>query len=555
MITLHVQLIDGENLRINLNTDESVISSKGTSPGKLSDLLKLIREITVHIPNEYLKNGGNVHLLQKLEVKGQVLFQQIFGATALKLQELIHPDHPQPLLICVDEEIAFIPFDILYNGEMFLWEAFIISRQIISSNRKNKNKSVYHEKRPRISIIGDPSGDSSIEASIREELMALTDQVENIMDISGPHVGSEMNFQQLSELLSESDIFHFSGHYFSGDAENSGWLIADQKKITKIEVQNLIKVPHFIFSNSCGDMKIAQVDGFLRSFLDKGTAVCLATIGEIPNSVASYFSRDFYRKLISGSSVGESCYYARKMLISKFGRSELGWMFYTLLGNASFKIFNLEYPLKKKWKKKLMKPALLIIITLLLLQLFDNVSDYFHKEMIEFKTDPTTANIIINDQFIGTSVAPISIKNKDIIKFHITGYDTAQFEYVQINYEWVFRSLDSVKGIIQEELKTVFSYFNGKLKVNLIPTHFHRVKFINSTIDEKIKLHVQGSDEVITDNPIEISVSSDKHLFIIQIGSDSYDKLIPVLQDTTIDVSHPLETGWQENYDIFETPF
>ncbi len=544
MVRLEVKKIDDNRLRLDIHMDGEISAALSEYRDvEFEQILPLLDDLVIQIPRQFQKFGPDVDLLEKLKLRSQTFFQALFGDFGNMLIKLGDDENPVSLNILVDEEVSFIPFDILFTGEYFLWELFFISRQITIPSGDFSSRGTKTGTVKKFTLVGNPSDDADIEKSVRDELFQIAALWDDELDVSGPHFGKINNRLNLSEYLSSCHMFHFSGHYRKEKNGYGGWLLPDGSLYRAEDIRSLQKVPLFIFSNSCGDLISVDSGGFVREFLSRGVVCMLSTIGTVPTNQASYLGKMFYAALLDGNSASVALHRARQALIKKFGLSDLSWMFYTLFGQGDFKVKVSRKIAVRKHKRIILAglAGLVIIATLLLIR---SGMDRLSMRELKVTSSPSSLRVYVGDSMRGITPATCTVSALDEIRLVATGFDTARYHLKKIDGEWIARSPDAPQYILtRNRLEPAESAEPGKLHVNLVPDTLNRITF---TKMKGSLLMVQGFPRKITGERVSIEADSVPHRFIIEQGDDVFDMTITVRQDTVIDV-RKISDSWNRN--------
>jgi len=544
VLRLEVQQIDNENLRINLYSVDSISPPlKEFRSVKIYQLEALADELLLQIPQAYLTRGRSVDLLEKLKLKGQALFQTIFGETGVQLRRLADLEEPEHLVISVDEAIAHLPFDILYTGDIFLWQGFIISRQIATEKGiSHTNPRVI--KGRKLALVGDPSADPALDTTIREELFTLGEDLETVFDLQGPLMGSSVTRQTLEEVLTDCSMLHFSGHFETDETGKSGWLLDEGEIFAGDALSHFRQLPHFVFSNTCGSSGTLRSNAFIHNFLEAGICAFLTTNGDIPSVQATWFGIFFYRSLLKGYSYGRAVHRARSSLIDRFGISDLSWMFYILYGDAEAR------PLLKGKRrvfrnKKLLRFAIPLLITGLLGLVSLLLYRRFQSGEFFLNTDPVGAVILLNDEPIGLTPRTVRAGQGDIIQLIHSGWDTSRFQVRKPEKDWFLQPLNDVDGLITErkimELPEVYGH---NPRITMIPAEMNLLKFDLRGLPEP-ELMIQGCPLKFYGGEILLAVDTNLYRYILRSGDKVYDNALAVNRDSTLTASGIIE-NWSE---------
>lgn len=546
MVQLEVQKIDNTQLRINLYYKSEVTKAiQKYITIDLPQLEPMIHEITVRIPKLFLENGPDVDLLVKLRVEGQTLFQAMFGDMGSILRKLANPDEPLTLTIISDDEVSNIPFEILYTGQSFLWEGFYISRQIATHSFADADEPKKQRKIKNLAIVGDPSGDSGIADTIRDELYQVSEFWESTLDVSGPYFGPATNHYRLGQYLSNCDIFHFSGHYETNHRGISGWKMDRGRVFSNTEVSSLSQLPEFIFANTCGDTQSTGHGGFIREFLDKGVRSLLTTVGNVPSKQANYFSQLFYAGLQSGLPAAVAVFKARKLFIKRFGQSDISWMFYVLYGDGNF-VIKISRTVSLDRNINLIKIGLKIAGILLFIFLAKYGLEQVISQPIEITTTPSGLPLTISGSIRGVTPLTVSLSPMDDIDISASKYDVSKFELKKIDGEWiVVPVIPNMYILTGDKLSPQYTSNPGSLHANLIMTQFNYITFKNVNATNSL-IMIQGNDTKLTGDEIIIAVDSQKYRFIIEQNGNTYDNHFSVDEDIEVNVAE-LTDKWNKN--------
>jgi len=547
MVRLEVQKIDSSRLRINLyqaSETPSVIKTYQTVD--LPGIETLIKEVVIQIPRRFLRHGADVELLEQLTSKAGILFHTVFGDMGKVMKQLCQPASPTDLSILIDDELNFLPFEILHTGTYFLWEGFKITRQISASPDHTPRSPVKIRRLKKMTLAGNPSGDAQLETSIRNELYAIAGIWEHELEISGPHFGRTNTRYRLSGLLSGSDLFHFSGHYVTHSEVGvpvDGWLLPDGTVFSAADISNLQKPPQFLFSNSCGDVSSLGPGGFIRSLLHSGVRCMISTIGTVPTRQASHFSMLVYAALQEGKTAADAVSTARKSLVSRFGMSDLSWMFYSLYGDGGFTIRLSKSVTFRKYKSRL-KLAIIGVGVVAGLFLIKSGIELIEGRTVRVTSTPASIRINVNGELRGMTPSVCSVSSLDEIELITDGYDTARYHLKKVKKEWVGASVNVPYYILSNgKISPTHVAEKGHLHVNLIPESFHTLVFDKMG---RSRLMIQGIPGEITANTIKIAVDDRPYRFLISHRNDIYDNMLEVKEDVVINMETVFDL-WQKN--------
>ncbi len=537
MIRLEVQKSDNQQIRIAL--ESSILKYRAVRQYhtvQISDLSSLLREITQSIPKQFLVQGANENLLARLKNRSQSLFRKLMGELGTHLTVRPNEHRYSELNVILDEELASLPIENLYNGTHFLWEIFIISRQIAASGPVTET-AINPPVNDELAIVGNPMEDSNLEQSIRDECFAIAEDVQPATSVTGPVFGREVDRYYLTELLADHTLFHFSGHFVNSGKDDSGWQLYQSEVFRARDIRQLSRVPRFIFSNSCGEPASADQGGFIRSFLDSGVQTYLATVMDIPTMQAADFAIAFYHKLAKNGRPGEALNHARKKHIHKYGWHDLTWMAYTLYGNAEF----LELPVSVG-KRILKMVSFLFAFGVLTAAMFGlrnwSLNEYAVRR-IAISSVPSGAPVFVDNHLAGQTPLIMPLKNSQQLEVRNTGYASRIYQFAKDTSGVRLISADQISGIVTDTvMMKIQPVQSDSLIVNLIPDMLHIIKFSNLGYPEG-RVMIQGSELQFAGDTVVLAVDDKPHRFIVRTGTGVYDSQLTVTADTTYNFVSP----------------
>jgi tetratricopeptide (TPR) repeat protein/CHAT domain-containing protein len=258
------------------------------------------------------------------------------------------------LVLLLDPDLSYIPWELLWNNGTFLCRRFCVARSL--------HKSGSEGERAKEQLLKTASGKALILfGKVDGPLIAAGKEYDIIAEVLKPIYGTRIVFHTTQtsddalEYLSESyyDLCHFIGHGIWNEEipDESGWQFPDGSVLTCKQIQDDatdIKFPRLIVANSCHSARSVQptrsgeqslhdpsteganaaVSELHRSFLSQGVPHYIGTIAQVPDEVSQVFTRVFYESLVSGRQIGESLFRAREV-----ASANQGWAFYVHYGN------------------------------------------------------------------------------------------------------------------------------------------------------------------------------------------------------------------------------
>lgn len=146
------------------------------------------------------------------------------------------------------------------------------------------------------------------------------------------------------------DIIHVAAHaeFDEINPRDSGIVVNDGLLRTKDIYNDVVSGPaSLVFMNTCESAKTInsshlenyeELSGLANAFLDAGALSYIGTICRISDRAASQIAINFYKKLLTSSSVGQSMQTARKEFFDDHREDEdLSWLAFRLYGNPNWK--------------------------------------------------------------------------------------------------------------------------------------------------------------------------------------------------------------------------
>ena len=311
-------------------------------------------ERIAHLSNQV--QGGltyDLNLSRRLRNAGQTFFDQFFPDP---IQEKLRASEGGFLFFHVDQTLASLPWELLYEGTCFLADKFAIGKNIAGFWSESQRAE---RDRLRVLIIADPTEDLDWARQEGEGLLeslnadVSSDRID-VELLTGPRLGK----LELLEAIRNRDIIHYAGHlHYDPRQKESGWLLPEGKILRAREIEKMGSLPGLVFSNSCMSMPdhlrrqelIGEENGanegklfnhLAGAFLRAGIASYIGTSWEIRDSDHTFeFALQFYRSLFEERSVGEAMFDARKHARQQFPINDLTWAAYNLHGNPLTRIF------------------------------------------------------------------------------------------------------------------------------------------------------------------------------------------------------------------------
>jgi len=317
---------------------------------------KLCQEIIATLDRATQPGIYHQNLDQSLRKSGQLLWDHLFNKSIkLRLQELSRGD----LILSLDEELAGIPWELLYDGSDFLGLRFNVGRLIRTKRQPFVSRCRGYAERLKMLILANPTSD--LEAAYQEGLHIKNKFFRHHKKIHIDFKSNHIDTLFVKKNLRDYDLVHFAGHceYDNQNYKNTGWLFTDGRLTVGdiLELGQSGPLPTLVFSNACESAKIyfsapdynyqKNTHSLASAFLFSATRHYIGLIWKVEDRVSLVFAETFYLYLFNGHSVGSSLRQARLELLKKFGDKTIYWSNYLLYGDPSFIIFR-QYPRKNR---------------------------------------------------------------------------------------------------------------------------------------------------------------------------------------------------------------
>jgi CHAT domain len=323
----------------------------------LEEISQEIKRITNLVGPEFRKAAiklepdvrRNPHVVRELKNLGSLIFSHLLPQAA---RDKLRSAESTNLYLRLDDQLVQIPWELAFDGQLFLGMKFRVGRQVITHHKVTQTAPV----RPssgalRMLLISDPSETLKNVSRESEQLCEILDRIPGLqVRLLG---GRGVKRIPLLAALRESDIVHFAGHsqFDEKNPENSGWLLHDGL-LSASEISKLDQAPLLVFSNSCqaGATKNWQSDylyegeafGLGSAFLLAGVPNYIGTFCVVHDEESRFLAVEFYRRLAGGNSIGQALLEARVVTAEEMGLDRLTWASYMLYGDPGFAPMRLQ---------------------------------------------------------------------------------------------------------------------------------------------------------------------------------------------------------------------
>ncbi|MBF0451651.1 MAG: CHAT domain-containing protein [Candidatus Magnetomorum sp.] len=280
---------------------------------------------------------------------GQILCDELLPSS---IKQALRTTTASCLILKLDDYLVDIPWELLCLNNQFLCQRFnmgrvVMTRQSISETDERKDSGP-----KKLWILANPCGDLPGAASEGLQICDFMDEIsENQIPIIAD-MDTSTSIDKIKTNIRNSDFVHFAGHvnYHPRDPEQSGWKLPDKKLFTVRDVDKMSgsgKMPDLIFSNACQSARTEEWEwkenarddssSLVNAYMRAGVKHYLGTNFEIMDEPGSRFAITFYKKLLSGMSIGQSVKEARIELMNEDPAAF--WSAYILYGDPTISYF------------------------------------------------------------------------------------------------------------------------------------------------------------------------------------------------------------------------
>jgi len=339
------------------------------------ELISLSADLTGVLNRPARDQASKFDQLRSLQKIGQLFWNYLLSRS---IKEKLKDTPPCVLTLSLDEELIYMPWELIFDGAQFLSLKFSLGRLVRSKGDPALLQYRDLAESLKMLILADPNADLksaySEGLSIKNQFSHKTRKV--YVDFKSTNISNAY----VKKNICDYDIVHFAGHceFDKKEPQRSGWVLSDG--LFKVEdilrMGESCSLPALVFSNAChsAEENTGLIDpgyqrasyGMASAFLFAGVRHYIGTIRKIEDTPSLVFAREFYAQLISGVSVGESMRLAKIKLVNEFGLFNLHWVNYLLYGDPGFVFFKFHRHREHKrkfpavYKKAVIKTALAV---------------------------------------------------------------------------------------------------------------------------------------------------------------------------------------------------
>lgn len=341
--------------------------------------------------------------LKSLQKTGQLFWDHLLSRS---IKEKLKNSPSLSLTLSLDEELISIPWELIFDGTNFLCLKFSLGRLVRSKGDSTLLQYRNLTESLRMLILANPNAD--LKSAYVEGLNIKNQFSHKNKRVNVDFKSTNIDKNYVKKNICDYDIVHFAGHseFDKKEDKDSGWVLSDG--IFKVEdilkMGQSLSLPALVFSNACHSAQMNPLIfesqyqkanyGMASAFLFAGVRHYIGSIRKIEDNASLVFARQFYAKLISGISVGESLRLSKLKLIKEYGLENLHWVNYLLYGDPGFVFFKIHHRKEQKHKPSIFYKKFISKIGLLILAIFAAVFLIFWLP----KINPSKVYLYLNSQ-------------------------------------------------------------------------------------------------------------------------------------------------------------
>ena len=387
-----------------------------------SELISLSADL-IFVLNRPVKDRlSRLDQLKSLQKVGRLFWDYLLSRS---VKEKLKNSQPCVLTLTLDEELIYLPWELIFDGSDFLCLKFSLGRIVRSKGDPTLLQYRDLAESLKMLILVDSLGDLKFAyaegVNIKNQFIHKTRKV----DVDFKSTNIDKNY--VKKNICDYDIVHFAGHceFNKKDFQKSGWVLSDGLFTTEdiLKMGQSCSLPALVFSNACHsaqtnagliDPEYQQANYSMSSaFLCAGVRHYIGTIRKIEDNPSLIFAREFYAQLISGVNVGESLRLSKLKLIKEFELSSLYWVDYLLFGYPGFVFFKHGKRKERRYggtvfyRKIALKSGMTIslvcaifILMFLLPKLNPNKIYMFHNLQTEYRKGNNRSVVILAEKLV-----------------------------------------------------------------------------------------------------------------------------------------------------------
>jgi hypothetical protein len=271
------------------------------------------------------------------ENAGRTFFEALFREQCDRLRSTTRTGDIY-FLFKVDRTLAYLPFEILHDGEKFLSKHFAFGRVVYSESPAH-TAGASEVSGNRALILGDPSEDPAIRDDVEREVDSLRDLFKKSGQFASTiATGREVSERMILSLLPETALLHFTGHGCEAPDGTAGLELYAGRVLTQEAFRGVQHPPAVAFFNTCSTASHEAWRsplGIMEALISRGTLACIAPVWDVASGAATSVALSFYTHLLRGDNFGEALRRARVEAVEAGDRADRTWAAYALYGDPA----------------------------------------------------------------------------------------------------------------------------------------------------------------------------------------------------------------------------
>lgn len=355
---------------------------------------------------------------ESLENAGRTFFEALFREQCDRLRTAIRGGNLY-FIFKVDRSLAYLPFEVLHDGERFLSQHFALGRVIYSETGHHAGAGVAGG--DRVLILGDPSDD----AAIRDDVEREVDSLRDLFRKEGGYrttigMGREVTERMVLSLLPEAALLHFTGHGAAA-ADGAAGLELHGGRVLSAEAFRGVKYPPAVaFFNTCSTAAHGawrSPVGIMEALISRGTRACVAPVWDVASGAATSIAFAFYRHLLQDDTFGEALRKAREDVARNGDPGDPTWAAYALYGDPMSGLRTQTADARDRSHARVGLRVVLAVLAALLLILAPKTIDRRMTDVVVpvevgyviFESEPADARIFLDGEDVGLTPAAIEV--------------------------------------------------------------------------------------------------------------------------------------------------
>ena len=251
--------------------------------------------------------------------------------------------HQPYLVLELNPDLFWLPWELLYDKSQFLCQRFCVSRQpVLDDERLGEahEEQLERERHKKALIVLGDVGGLDYEGQADDVRVIIDSQDSSYSPVLLP---GRKKLDIRTSLKLGPTIYHFIGHgqYKEGNPAETGWKCGDGGVLSCEDLEQISSdatFPFLIFANACESappsfLAEEYVADLCCAFLARGVPHYIGTLTRIEDALSRRFASAFYATLMDGATIGEALWNARQEFLTRPGKPI--WAYYVHYGEPN----------------------------------------------------------------------------------------------------------------------------------------------------------------------------------------------------------------------------